>query len=102
MSNTTTLGEISDIITGPFGTQLHMSDYVEVGIPVIMPQNVGDRQVNIESIANINETDFIRLKRYATKKDDIIFARRGDVEKHAFITNSQRMLCGTGCFERVP
>ncbi|MGC8732507.1 MAG: hypothetical protein ACP5RC_09640, partial [Halothiobacillaceae bacterium] len=31
-----------DIQTGPFGSQLHAGDYVPVGIPSIMPQNIGD------------------------------------------------------------
>lgn len=27
----------------------------------------------------------------------IIYARRGDVEKHAFVKDNSQMLCGTGC-----
>lgn len=42
----TTLGKISEIITGPFGSQLHQSDYVEQGIPVVMPQDIDNRKVN--------------------------------------------------------
>lgn len=41
----TTLGEICDkvdgiIQTGPFGSQLHESDYSEDGIPVVMPKDI--------------------------------------------------------------
>lgn len=94
---TTTLGKIADIITGPFGSQLHMEDYVEVGIPVIMPQNIGDRVVDENGIARISEDDFQRLYRYSTKANDIVYARRGDVEKHAFISDDDKAMCGTGC-----
>lgn len=93
----TTLGEVSEIITGPFGSQLHMRDYVDVGVPVIMPQNIGNRKVDENGIAHISEKDFIRLIRYSTKRNDIVFARRGDVEKHAFIEDDRKYLCGTGC-----
>ena len=98
MNRSTTLGEISDIITGPFGSQLHMSDYVEEGIPVIMPQDIVDGTVSLESIAHISNEDYNRLIRYAVTNNDIIFARRGDIEKHAFITDDSLLLCGTGCF----
>ena len=35
------LGELAlSIQTGPFGSQLHQSDYSECGIPVIMPKDM--------------------------------------------------------------
>ncbi|EEV4939550.1 hypothetical protein HFM74_002849, partial [Listeria monocytogenes] len=95
----TSLGEVAKIITGPFGTQLHKSDYVDSGVAVIMPQNIGSRQVNYEKISYISEEFATTLRRYKVLKNDIVFARRGDVEKHAFITESEEgELCGTGCF----
>lgn len=93
----TTLGEIADIITGPFGSQLHMRDYVDEGIAVIMPQNIGDRIVLEDKIARISESDYKRLKKYQTQNEDIVYSRRGDVEKHAFIRGDKPYLCGTGC-----
>ena len=93
----TTLGEIANIITGPFGSQLHMEDYVKTGIPVIMPQNIEDRTINKDGIARISEVDFQRLSRYATEINDIVYARRGNVEKHAFISEKEKAICGTGC-----
>ena len=93
----TVLGNIADIITGPFGSQLHRGDYVDTGIPVIMPQNIENRRVNENGIARITSADYQRLKKYAVKKNDLIFARRGDVEKHAFISDPIHALCGTGC-----
>jgi type I restriction enzyme S subunit len=97
---TTTLGEIADsIITGPFGTELHKSDYVESGTPVIMPQNIGMRTFNNEKIAYVDDSNAARLKRYAVIENDIVYSRRGNIEKHAFITeNLAGALCGTGCF----
>ena len=39
----TTLGAVaSNIQTGPFGSQLHSSDYSDEGTPVIMPQDIVD------------------------------------------------------------
>ena len=94
----TTLGKVASIITGPFGSQLHQSDYVEEGIPIVMPQNIDDRKINYDSINYISEEDAIRLKKYRAQKDDILYARRGDVEKHAFITEKDDgVYCGTGC-----
>ena len=94
-----TLGGISSIITGPFGSQLHAYEYVESGIPVIMPQNIEDRAFSTEKVAYVDNETANRLRRYATKEYDIVYSRRGDIEKHAFIVKNQNgALCGTGCF----
>ena len=94
----TTLGKIADIITGPFGSQLHQSDYVKRGIPILMPQDIGNRNINYSTINYVSEEDATRLKRYSTVTNDILYARRGDVEKHAFVrAKDAGVLCGTGC-----
>ena len=95
------LAEIADVQTGPFGSQLHASDYVESGVPSIMPKDIGQRlEVALDSIAYITEEDAQRLQKYRVKPDDIVFSRRGDVEKCAFITSEMNgWLCGTGCLK---
>ena len=94
----TTLGQIASIITGPFGSQLHQSDYVSDGTPIVMPQNISDRKIDYTEINFIGEEDAQRLIKYRTKENDILYARRGDVEKHAFIEKEDvGVYCGTGC-----
>ena len=35
------LGDIASAIqTGPFGSQLHQSDYSDIGVPVVMPKDI--------------------------------------------------------------
>ena len=101
----TTLGEICSrggggIQTGPFGSQLHASDYVPVGIPSIMPVNIGDNRIVPEGIARILESDAERLSKHRVKPGDVIYSRRGDVERRALIRNREDgWLCGTGCLK---
>ena len=93
------LGEIADVQTGPFGSQLHQSDYVDVGIPSIMPVNIGNRmEISTDKIVFITEEDAKRLARYRVREGDIVYSRRGDVEKCAYINKQENgWLCGTGC-----
>ncbi len=93
------LGDFADIQTGPFGSQLHAHDYVSQGIPSIMPTNIGNRlEINVEKIVFITDKDAQRLDKYLVKENDIVYSRRGDVEKCAFIRKKQDgWLCGTGC-----
>ena len=98
----TTLGEAcarggGNIQTGPFGSQLHASDYVPVGIPTIMPQNIGDNRVIENGISRITTDDAERLSRYRVQPGDIVYSRRGDVERRALIREHENgWLCGTG------
>ena len=97
------LGEVccrggGDIQTGPFGSQLHASDYVAVGVPSIMPQNISQDRVDVGGIARITPSDAERLSRYLVQPGDIVYSRRGDVERRALITERESgWLCGTGC-----
>ena len=93
------LKDFAEVQTGPFGSQLHAADYVSSGIPSIMPTNIGSRlNIITDGIVYITKEDAERLKKYTVKADDIVYSRRGDVEKCAFITPEQNgWLCGTGC-----
>jgi type I restriction enzyme, S subunit len=98
-----TLGELcasggGDIQTGPFGSQLHASDYVSAGIPSVMPQNIGDNVILPQGIARITSEDASRLSRYLLRAGDIVYSRRGDVERRAWVREEEvGWLCGTGC-----
>lgn len=86
------------IQTGPFGSQLHAKDYVDKGIPVVMPKDIIGRRVSTDSIARVGSDDVERLSRHKLQAGDIVFSRRGDVERHALITKREvGWLCGTGC-----
>ena len=95
------LGDIADVQTGPFGSQLHKSDYIAEGIPCIMPTNIGSHlNFIVDEIAHVSEVDANRLSRHLTEFGDIIYARRGDIEKCAYVTtNEEKWLCGTGCLK---
>jgi type I restriction enzyme S subunit len=92
------LGELAIIQTGPFGSQLHADDYVQEGVPSIMPQNIGVNSVDTTDIARIASEDAKRLEKYLVAKGDIVFSRRGDVRRRALIRDRENgWLCGTGC-----
>ena len=101
----TTLGEIcqrggGNIQTGPFGSQLHASDYVPVGVPSIMPTNIGENRIIEDGIVRITEEDANRLGQHRLRAGDIIYSRRGDVEKRALIREREEgWFCGTGCLK---
>ena len=101
--NKTTLGEVVElgggfIRTGPFGSQLHASDYVEEGIPCIMPTNLKDNRISLNEIARISPEDAERLSRYIVKEGDIVYSRRGDVTLKALVRKQDSgYFCGTGC-----
>lgn len=88
------------IQTGPFGSQLHQSDYVTEGIPVIMPKDIVDGRVTVESVARVTEETASRLSRHQLRRRTIVLPRRGEITKRAFIREDQTgWLCGTGCLQ---
>jgi type I restriction enzyme, S subunit len=87
----TTLGDLEsagkvEIQTGPFGTMLKASSYREHGTPVIAVKNIAENKVIDGDIPRIGEDDRIRLERYSLVEGDIIFGRKGGVDRRAYIT----------------
>lgn len=104
-----TLGEISSragglLQTGPFGSQLHAHEYVADGIPVIMPQDMVNSELSIESIARITLRKAVVLSRHRVRPNDLVFSRRGDLSRCVAIEDTHEgWLCGTGCLlARLP
>ncbi len=100
---TKTLGELCDaggglVQTGPFGSQLHESDYSETGTPVVMPKDIISGGIDHFGIARVSEAHVERLRRHKLLEGDIVYGRRGDIGRHALIKGTTvGWLCGSGC-----
>ncbi|WP_251319113.1 restriction endonuclease subunit S [Flintibacter muris] len=96
---TAILSDIStNIQTGPFGSQLHQSDYSIEGTPVVMPKDLVNGHISEATIARISDAHIERLNRHKIEIGDILYSRRGDVGRCAFATEKEAgWLCGTGC-----
>ena len=98
-----TLGNLCDdgggeVKTGPFGSQLHQSDYQVEGTPVVMPTDIINGKINTSKIARVSQKHVIRLKHHKLSVGDIVYGRRGDIGRQALISNiNEGWLCGTGC-----
>jgi type I restriction enzyme S subunit len=90
-------GEV-ELKTGPFGTQLHASDYVEHGTPVINVRNIGLGTIVPEKLEYISDQTAERLASHLLQADDIVFGRKGAVERHAFVKSRHaRWFQGSDC-----
>jgi type I restriction enzyme S subunit len=90
----TTLGEIIEsgeveLQTGPFGTQLKASEYVEDGTPVINVRNIGYGEIRDEKLEYIPEAKVSVLTKHVLHTGDIVFGRKGAVDRHVLITSAQ-------------
>lgn len=94
------LKELSaEMTTGPFGSNLHKSDYVSNGIPVVNPQNIRNGEIVPLGKTMVSEETRRRLSKYILREDDIILARRGEMGRCGIIAAEQAgWLCGSGSF----
>ena len=79
----------AEIQTGPFGTQLKASDYSDHGYPVINVRNVGFGDIRTESLEFIDDRVAEKLPTHRLMQNDIVFGRKGAVERHGLITGAQ-------------
>lgn len=95
------LGDIADCIQpGPFGSQLHSSDYSESGTPIIMPKDMINGRISHADLLYVGEDHVRRLKRHQVHEGNIMVARKGDVRKCVFITdNEDGWMTGSDCLK---
>ena len=95
------LGEISFCIQpGPFGSQLHNSDYADEGTPIIMPKDMVDGHIRHTGLIRVPEEHVARLQRHQVCAGNLMVARKGDVRKCVYITeNENGWLTGSDCLK---
>ena len=87
-----------EIKTGPFGTQLKAAEYVESGTPVLNVKNLGYSTVVTTKVDYVGEKTLERLSMHILKEGDIVFGRKGAVDRHAYIgANEAGWMQGSDC-----
>jgi type I restriction enzyme, S subunit len=87
--NESTIGALLDetggsIKTGPFGTKLKASEYTPTGVPVISVGEVGFGRLRVHhDTPRVDETVSSRMPEFLLNAGDIVFGRKGAVERSA-------------------
>jgi len=92
------LGQIAvSFRTGPFGSSLHQSDYIEGGTPVINPTHMSCGRIVEDPRCSVPHAVADRLKVYRLERHDVVFSRRGELGRCALVRDREAgWLCGTG------
>src|SRR5690606_4177777 len=83
------LGDISDVQTGPFGSQLKNEQYITGGTPVVTVEHIQDFRIIDFDYPSITDEDKDRLSKYIMKEGDILFTRAGSVDLSAYVSKGQ-------------
>jgi type I restriction enzyme, S subunit len=88
-----------EIGTGPFGSMIHKSEYIENGTPLINPSHMINDRVCEDTTISVSEEKAEDLSSYKLRDGDMVLARRGEVGRCAVVTARENgWLCGTGSF----
>jgi type I restriction enzyme, S subunit len=79
----------AELKTGPFGTQLKASEYTDEGTPVINVRNIGLGNIKPDKLEYISAATLRRLSSHLLRRGDIVFGRKGAVDRHVFIREQQ-------------
>lgn len=85
----TTIGKIASVQTGPFGSQLHNEDYVSSGTPIVTVEHLGARKMTRQNLPYVSDTDKIRLNKYTLECGDLVFSRVGSVDRCSMVSGDE-------------
>ena len=92
------------IQTGPFGTVLSAKEFVKYGIPVVAVREIREGYIQIfDETPCVSMETYNRLSKYNLATNDLVFARKGNVERSALIplTKTKYFLGSDGICLRV-
>ncbi len=87
--------DIAEVKIGPFGSLLHLEDYVENGHPLINPSHILNESITYDSKKTITDEKYKEMKPYHLQINDIVLGRRGEIGRCA-IVKQNGFMCGTG------
>lgn len=91
------IGDLAIVKTGPFGSMLHKEDYITDGIPLVNPVQMKNFKIAPDMKFTISKEKACELENYKLQKNDVVFARRGDIGRCAIVSEFEKgYLCGTG------
>lgn len=79
------LGDIADVQTGPFGSQLKNEQYIVGGTPVVTVEHINNFRIIDFNYPSVTDEDRKRLSKYVLRNGDIIFTRVGSVDLSAYV-----------------
>lgn len=79
----------AEIRTGPFGTELRASDYTTNGVPVLNVRNLGYGGVRLAILERVDDVVQKRLSGHLLTEGDIVFGRKGAVDRHVLVRSQQ-------------
>jgi type I restriction enzyme S subunit len=86
---TANLGNLAEVQTGPFGSQLKNEQYITGGTPVVTVEHITNFLIEDFTYPSVTDEDKNRLKKYTLKAGDIVFSRVGSVDLSALVKNHQ-------------
>ena len=83
------LGEIADVICGPFGSAIKNTDYQEAGIPLVRITNISkEGYMDYEDLIYISEELGNSLSRTQVSSGDIVISQRGSLGQCAIVDDA--------------
>ena len=92
-----TLADVVTLKTGPFGSAVHQSDYVNGGTPLINPTHIKSGTLVPDFSVTVTLEKLTELNEYKLVEGDVVMGRRGEMGRCAVAPKTaEGWLCGTG------
>jgi type I restriction enzyme, S subunit len=92
---------LGSVQTGPFGSQLHFSDYKNEGTPIITVEHLKNENISHQDLPLVGKEDYIRLKKYNLITGDLVFSRVGAIDRCSIVTEKENNWLFSGRCLRV-